>query len=93
MTFETSKTILITIQNSLYETLGKNTVNDDGKITLNRHYEALDIAIKALEKHIPKKPLPDNKYYGNGKCPKCGAIFLTKSTHYCGNCGQALDWS
>ena len=48
---------------------------------------------KALEKQIPKKPLPENKYYGNGKCPNCNAVFLDKSTKYCGNCGQALDWS
>ena len=41
---------------------------------------------------IPKKPLPENKYYGNGRCPRCGVYFIDKSTNYCGNCGQALDW-
>ena len=54
---------------------------------------ALLAAKKALEKQIPKKPLPEEKYYGNGKCPSCGAVFIDKSTNYCGNCGQALDWS
>lgn len=48
--------------------------------------------VAALEKQIPKKPLPEDKWYGNGKCPRCNAVFLDKSTKYCGNCGQALDW-
>lgn len=55
--------------------------------------EEMKLAISALEKQILKKPLPENKYYGNGKCPNCNAVFLDKSTKYCGNCGQALDWS
>ena len=42
---------------------------------------------------VPTKPLPENKYYGNGRCPHCGVYFTDKSTNYCGNCGQALDWS
>lgn len=49
--------------------------------------------VKAVEKQIPKKPLPEERYYGIGKCPNCSAVFLDKSTKYCGNCGQALDWS
>lgn len=48
--------------------------------------------VAALEKHMPQKPLPEDKWYGNGKCPRCNAVFLDKSTKYCGNCGQALDW-
>lgn len=48
--------------------------------------------LEALEKQVPKEPLPEPRYYGNGKCPRCGAVFLDKSTNYCGNCGQALDW-
>ena len=51
------------------------------------------IAIKAIDKRIPKKPIPDNRYFGNGICPNCKAVFKDKSTDYCGNCGQALDWS
>ena len=54
--------------------------------------KARDLAILALEKQIPKKPLEETKFYGNGKCPSCGAVFMDKSTNYCGNCGQALDW-
>ena len=54
--------------------------------------KARDLAIMALEKQVPKKPLEETKFYGNGKCPTCGAVFMDKSTKYCGNCGQALDW-
>lgn len=59
---------------------------------IENHIECFKIACEALEKQIPKKPLPEEKIYGNGICPSCGAYFLDKSTKYCGNCGQALDW-
>lgn len=55
--------------------------------------EALELAKQAVEKQIPKNVLPDSKYYGNGICPNCNAVFMDKSTNFCGNCGQALDWS
>lgn len=54
--------------------------------------EAIIIIQSVMKKAIPQKPLPDNRYYGNGKCPCCNAVFLDKTTNYCGNCGQALDW-
>lgn len=50
------------------------------------------VAKKAIEKQIPKKVLPDKEYY-EGICPCCGVHFLDRSTNFCGNCGQALDWS
>lgn len=43
-------------------------------------------------KQIPQKPLPEERYYGVGKCPSCKVVFLDNTTKYCGNCGQALDW-
>ena len=46
-------------------------------------------ATTALEKQIPYKPEPCHPY--EGKC-KCGAMFLDRTTGYCGNCGQKLDW-
>lgn len=53
--------------------------------------EAEDCALSAIKKQILKKPLP---YKGwEGKCPTCGVIFIDRTTNYCGNCGQALDWS
>ena len=73
-----------------YEEAISRIVNYD---EIRSRIEALNMVVKALEKQIPQKPLEENRYYGNGKCPRCNAVFLDKSTNYCGNCGQALDWS
>lgn len=48
--------------------------------------------IEALEKQIPEKLLPEQHYYGIGKCSRCGVVFTDDTTKYCGNCGQAIDW-
>lgn len=63
------------------------------KERLDREYDFLTAAREALEKRKPEKPTEENRYYGNGKCPCCGVVFMDKSTSYCGKCGQALDWS
>lgn len=45
--------------------------------------------LEAIEKQTLYKP---KRYTGYpGQC-KCGAVFLDKSSKYCGNCGQKLDW-
>nr|DAL11116.1 MAG TPA_asm: ribosome, girodazole, girolline, antibiotic complex, 50S [Caudoviricetes sp.] len=49
---------------------------------------AYDMAIKALEKQIPKKA--GSIYKGDYKCPSCKT--LVGSSPYCRYCGQALDW-
>lgn len=49
----------------------------------------LSTAIEALEKQIPYTPKPYKQYAGT--C-KCGVIFMDRTTNYCGNCGQRLDW-
>lgn len=64
----------------------------ESDLLYRKRKERAQIAIDAIEKQIPKAPLPEERYYGNGKCPRCAAVFLDKSTHYCGNCGQALEW-
>lgn len=56
---------------------------------IDRH-KAFDLAISALEKQIPKKPLPYKGY--EGQCPECGVVYLDRLTGYCGNCGQKLFW-
>ena len=55
--------------------------------------EALDMAIEALEKLIPRKPKLDNDngIYETEYCPVCNRK-LFPNEHYC-KCGQALDWS
>ena len=48
--------------------------------------DAVDIAISALDKQIPKKPI------GFGGCPVCYQPMST-SPNYCPHCGQKLNWS
>lgn len=66
------------------------------------HYESIEpvneacrMAISALEKQIPIKPIDDTKprdFFINIYCPVCKEP-VTKRFKYCRNCGQALDWS
>lgn len=51
--------------------------------------EAIDMAIKALEKQIAKKPIDRIAYYD---CPCCGEVDIIGCL-YCPVCGQKLDWS
>ena len=53
--------------------------------------EAVRVVSAAAKYRIAQKPEPE--LYENGKCPTCGAVFEDKPKNYCGNCGQALDWS
>ena len=56
--------------------------------------EAIQIAIQALEKQIPKKPIfYAHDYY----CSVCNSLvgnneFEWKRFKYCDTCGQKLDW-
>ena len=59
---------------------------------------AMEVAISAIEKQIPKKPIPTEeqniRYAMNYVCPHCGKHFIgTGIASYCYHCGQALDWS
>ena len=65
--------------------------------------EAMDMAIKALEKQIAKKPYiqQDNRNNDCLECPFCDSFIGyecdCRDEHYqidyCPNCGQAIDWS
>lgn len=66
---------------------------DDIESELGR---ALNMAIEALEKQIPKKPVGK---YTSYKCPVCGRRVRSGKgsssrgiDHYCQKCGQAIDW-
>ena len=58
---------------------------------------AIDMAIEALEKQVPKKPL---HMYKNYYCPICKEdgwmlwddAIPNDMDKYCGKCGQAIDW-
>ena len=63
--------------------------------------DVLDMAIKALEKQISKKPHDidereeDDFYYLGFMCPSCGGAITCQPYRpdYCKHCGQQLDWS
>lgn len=63
--------------------------------TSKEHIESLKIAVHALEKQIPKKPL----YIANlgctalWLCPVCERRIIRSDLVYCHQCGQKLDWS
>lgn len=63
----------------------------DGHTAESDTIEAAILAFEALEKQVPQEPKAYKGY--EGQCPNCNAAFLDRSTKYCGNCGQALDWS
>jgi hypothetical protein len=61
----------------------------------------LDVAMKALEKQIPKVVRRVQRYWGNGSpsysdfyCPVCSKQQKTSKgkTWYCERCGQNLAW-
>ena len=58
---------------------------------------ALALAIEALEKQIPKKPLHMHKNYYCPICKEDGWMLWDDAVpndmdKYCGTCGQAIDW-
>ena len=67
---------------------------DDGPLNedCRMSAEAMNLAIEALEKQIPKKPYKDNEngVYEKEHCPSCHRS-LFPNDHHC-ECGQAIDW-
>ena len=61
--------------------------------TKGEHIASIEIAIKSLEKQIPKKPKErDCIGFDTLVCPVCKrTLYLYEP--YCDNCGQKLDWS
>ena len=60
--------------------------------------ESIDMAINALEKQIPMKPVKSEKqvvrYVNTYYCPICNlGITGTNIAKWCYHCGQKLDWS
>lgn len=61
--------------------------------------EALKIAVVALEKQIPQKPINLSNatldaYCAIFRCPRCkGRLKMKSKGAYCDKCGGALDWS
>ena len=62
-----------------------------------RMCEKVNLAIIALEKQIPKKPLHMHKNYYCPICKEDGWMLWDDAIpndmdKYCGICGQAIDW-
>ena len=58
-------------------------------------FAALNLAIGAIDKQIPKKPIEKSPWVYH--CPRCDSQTIEepfiKKFKFCTNCGQALDWS
>ena len=55
---------------------------------------AIDLALEALEKQIPKKPIKKFAFsddIGAGLCPFCNEG-VNEEMNFCSYCGQAIDW-
>ena len=75
----------------------KYLISDDCTDNQMDFVEEIETAINALEKQIPKKPIPTEeqhiRYSMSYVCPLCGHYFSgTGIANYCYHCGQALDW-
>ena len=62
-----------------------------------RMCEKINLALEALEKQIPKKPLHMHKNYYCPICKEDGWMLWDDAIpndmdKYCGICGQAIDW-
>lgn len=77
-------------------------IRPKGGIIPQKRAEAIDIAIKALNKQIPKSPTYDgDEYAPDGTfvwdewlCPCCRSRFEVEYEEhdYCPNCGQHILW-
>lgn len=59
--------------------------------------EAMDMAVKALERQIPKRvvlqPFEEEDISTTlSLCPVCGDIVKVEYNKCCANCGQKLNW-
>lgn len=98
MTVQEAYAELISIRNHIED--GYLThLSYGGKADKQEEYtiKAYNVAINALEKQIPKKPIFESEQtspFGVDDvpyCPSCRCDFPEVS--YCEKCGQALDWS
>ena len=75
------KEMLVRHEYALYE---------EQKEKINKVYLAEQMAIKALEKQIPKTVVFDGNEW---TCPHCNTPVLDVNIRWCDICGQKLDWS
>lgn len=70
---------------------------DGREISWDRGHEALDMAIDALKKQIPMKPI--GEHYAHMRCPSCNHRIPSgqgsssrRRDNWCNYCGQKIDW-
>lgn len=56
------------------------------------------LAVEALEKQVPKRPIEDGYYDEPAVCPNCGCNVINQCDNdyqfqCCHYCGQKLDWN
>ena len=93
MTFEEAKKILE--GELLVVTLESNVSSEAQKKRLESKFAALNLAIGAIDKQIPRKPIEKSPWVYH--CPRCDSqnieeVFIERFK-FCRDCGQALDWS
>lgn len=80
----------------------ENSVKNERRNNMGEKYFFIDstiqIAIEALEKQMPKKPIHKHKNYYCPICKEDGWVLWDDAEpndfdNFCGKCGQALDWS
>lgn len=63
---------------------------------VNPYTQSAKLAIKALERQIPKKPYDVDTERKTFDCPEClSTLYINRDMRDCGYCcicGQALDW-
>lgn len=63
---------------------------------VNPYTQSAELAIKALERQIPKKPYDVDTERKTFDCPEClSTLYINmdmRDCGYCCICGQALDW-
>lgn len=62
-----------------------------------RHNEAIKMAVDALKKQIPVKPI--GEHYAHMRCPSCNHRIPSgqgsssrRKDNWCNYCGQKIDW-
>ena len=74
------------------ESIGFVCLEREGDVAIwQYHVEALQMAISALDKQIPKETVEPASLYFRYACPTCGNYPL--SGHYCSECGQAIVYN
>ena len=82
------------------EQLRERLAITDYRQQIPEYYEAIELAVEALGKQMPKRPDYEGDGYADGElvydtwiCPNCGKYYEVDYDNYkyCPECGQAID--